>query len=123
MENSRNANSRIVYSTAHGQMCPECARPVDSCVCRKLKKTAVPKTDGFVCVRYEKKGRKGKGVTVIAGLPVNEEGLIRLAKDLKQRFGTGGTAKDGLIELQGDHRDQAAQELRKKGYFVRLLLS
>lgn len=118
MENNHDVNSCIVYSTTHGRMCPACSRPVNDCVCLKLKKTTVPESGGFARVRYETKGRKGKGVTVITGLPVNRDTLVTIAKDLKQRFGTGGTVKDFSIELQGDHREQSARELRKKGYSV-----
>jgi translation initiation factor 1 len=119
MENSRDTSSRIVYSTTYGQMCPACSRPIKECACRGLKKAAVPETGGFARVRYETKGRKGKGVTVITGLPVNQETLVSISKDLKQKFGTGGTVKDSSIELQGDHREQAVQELRKKKYSVK----
>ena len=119
MDNSRDTNSRLVYSTDRGQMCPECGRPVKECVCHELKKSAMPNTVGPVRVRYETKGRKGKGATVITGLPVNQATLESLAKDLKRRFGTGGTVKDFSIELQGDHREQAAQELRSRGYPVK----
>jgi translation initiation factor 1 len=116
MENSRDTNSRIVYSTTQGQMCPACSRPIKECACRRLKKAAVPETGGFARVRYETKGRKGKGMTVITCLPVNQVTLEALAKDLKRKFGTGGTVKDRSIELQGDYREQATQELRKRGY-------
>jgi translation initiation factor 1 len=116
MENSRNSSSRIVYSTDHGQMCPDCGHPVKECICRELKRTAAPGTDGLVRVRYETKGRKGKGVTVISGLPVNQAILETLARDLKQKLGTGGTVREFSIELQGDHREQAAQELLARGY-------
>lgn len=119
MDAERDLNSRIVYSTEHGRMCPECGRPAADCVCRDLKKAAVPQPGGTVTVRYEKKGRKGKGVTVIAGLSLNEEGLLALAKELKRKFGAGGTVKDYSIELQGDFRGQAEGELRRKGYAVK----
>ena len=76
----------------------------------------MPKTDGVVRLRYEVKGRKGKGMTLITGLVLNESGLLDLAKKLKQRFGTGGSVKDYTIELQGDFRKQAEQELRKLGF-------
>jgi translation initiation factor 1 len=79
----------------------------------------MPHTDGVVRLRYETKGRKGKGMTLITGLPLSEAGLLDLAKKLKQRFGTGGSMKDYVIELQGDHREQAAQELRKMGYCLK----
>ena len=109
-------NSRLVYSTLLGSICPGCSQPVASCVCQDIKKAAVPKTDGVVRLRYEVKGRKGKGMTLITGLVLNESGLLDLAKKLKQRFGTGGSVKDYTIELQGDFCKQAKQELRKLGY-------
>ncbi len=78
----------------------------------------MPEASGAVCVRYEVAGRKCKGVTLIAGLPLNEEKLLGLAKKLKQQLGTGGTVKDFTIELQGDQREKAAQALHKLGYDV-----
>ena len=64
----------------------------------------------------ETKGRKGAGVTVISGVPVAEEALKALAKELKARSGSGGTVKDGVIEIQGDHRDLLVEELAKRGF-------
>ncbi len=113
------SNFRLVYSTSVGAICPGCAQPVDNCVCRKIKKAAVLNTGGVVRLRYETKGRKGKGMTLITGLPLSESGLLDLAKQLKQRLGTGGSVKDYVIELQGDHREQAAQELSRMGYLVK----
>jgi len=107
--------TNLVYSTSQGEICPGCAQAMNSCVCRDIKKSAVPDTDGVVRLRYEK-GRKGKGMTLISGLALNEAALLELAKKLKQRFGTGGSVKDYTIELQGDFRKQAEQELRKLGY-------
>lgn len=66
------------------------------------------------------KGRKGKGVCLITGLPLTEEELKKLAKELKQRCGTGGTVKDGVIEIQGDNRDLLLEELRSRGYQPKL---
>ncbi len=94
----------IVYSTTHGRMCPACGKPVDECVCRREKK-AIPIGDGIVRVGRETKGRKGKGVTIITGLPLDESGLQKLATDLKRRCGAGGTVKGNTIEIQGDYRD------------------
>ena len=79
----------------------------------------MPRSDGIVRLSYETKGRKGKGMTLITGLPLSEATLLGLAKRLKQRFGTGGSVKDYVIELQGDHRKQAMEELLKLGFFVR----
>ncbi|MDD5079583.1 MAG: stress response translation initiation inhibitor YciH [Candidatus Omnitrophica bacterium] len=109
----------LVYSTDKGKICPECGQPAGGCVCRIRGKTTVSKTDGVIRVRYETKGRKGKGVTVISGLPLNHAGLEELARGLKQRFGAGGSVCGYSIELQGDHCDQVEQELHKSGYKVR----
>lgn len=116
---SNDSNFRLVYSTSDGSICPGCAKPVDSCACHEIKKAAVLNTDGVVRLRYEAKCRKGKGMTIIIGLPLSQAGLLDLAKKLKQRFGTGGSVKDYVIELQGDHREQTAQELRRMGYCVK----
>ena len=108
----------IVYSTEHGRMCPVCGKPVGECVCRQEGK-AVPVGDGVVRVGRETKGRKGKGVTVITGLPLDEQGLQKLATDLKRRCGAGGTVKGNTIEIQGDHRDLLVTELTARGYNVK----
>ena len=113
------SNSKLVYSTLQGSMCSGCGQAIDNCICREIKKAVVPNTDGVVRLRYEIKGRKGKGVTLVTGLALSEVGLLDLAKKLKQKFGTGGAVKDYTIELQGDFREQAAQELRKLGYCVK----
>jgi predicted translation initiation factor SUI1 len=80
---------------------------------------APPKKVHTVKLSRETAGRKGKGVTVVSELPLNEDQLKELATQLKNKCGTGGTAKDGRIEIQGDHRDKIAQELEKLGYKVR----
>ncbi len=99
-------------------MCPECARPVAECVCRKASPPAVA-GDGIIRVGRETKGRKGKGVTVITGLALDREGLAKLATELKQRCGAGGTVKGSVIEIQGDHRDLLVEELKRRGYAVK----
>lgn len=111
-------NNGVVYSTEHGRMCPGCGKPVAECRCRQ-KKTP-PGGDGIVRIGRETKGRKGKGVTVISGIPLDEKGIKELAKHLKARCGAGGTVKDGVIEIQGDHRDALLEELRKRGWTVKL---
>jgi translation initiation factor 1 len=111
-------NAKTVYSTEHGRMCPECGRPVAGCICPAGK--PVPKGGGNVRVGRETKGRKGKGVTVITGLPLDEDKLLMLAKELKARCGTGGTVKNGVIEIQGDHRTALVEELMKRGYPAKL---
>jgi translation initiation factor 1 len=79
----------------------------------------VPRGDGIVRVSRETKGRKGKGVTLIAGISLDVEKLEALAKDLKQLCGTGGTTRHGVIELQGDHRERLVEELQKRGHRVK----
>ena len=103
----------LVYSTDHGRMCPGCGKPVDACACAA---DGPPPGDGVVRVGRETKGRKGKGVTLITGLPLNTPELAALSKQLKKRCGTGGTVKNGVIEIQGDHRDVLLAELQKLGY-------
>ena len=109
---------RIVYSSAHGRTCPHCGRPAAKCVCRKSPR--VDRGDGVVRVRREVKGRRGKTVTTISGVPLPEDELRELAGDLKRRCGSGGSARQGVIEIQGDHRDALVAELRERGYTVKL---
>ena len=97
----------IVFSTDKGRIKPA------------KKKPAAPKGDGIVRVGRETKGRKGKGMTVITGVPLHPDGLKDLAKKLKQKCGTGGTVKGRTIEIQGDHRDQLVAELEQLGYTVK----
>jgi len=117
MAGKRDSNSAPVYSTEYGRICPKCRRPVKACSCRK--KQVSPQSDGIVRVGRETKGRKGKGVTLITGIPLNNDELKRLGKQLKQRCGSGGTVKDGVIEIQGDHREALFNELKVLGYEVK----
>jgi translation initiation factor 1 len=110
----------VVYSTGVGRVCPSCGRPAAGCVCRKKAASPVPKGDGVVRVRRETKGRGGKTVTTVTGVPVSGGALDLLAAELKKRCGTGGTAKEGIIEIQGDHRDTLVAELSKRGFTVKL---
>jgi translation initiation factor 1 len=107
----------LVYSTHHGQMCPTCRKPAPQCSCRRA--AAPPRGDGIVRVGRETQGRNGAGVTVISGVPLAGEALAELASQLKRRCGAGGTVKDGVIELQGEHRDTAVAALEKLGYRVK----
>lgn len=109
--------SGIVYSTEWGRICPECGEPIATCHCRQ--KPSAPHSGGIVRIFRETKGRKGKGVTLIAGVPLHPEGLLDLAKELKRHCGSGGTVKGGVIEIQGDHREAIGEALRKKGYRVK----
>ncbi len=95
-------------------MCPTCGKPIGECVCGTQPRRAAG--DGVVRVRREVQGRKGKTVTTISGVPLNEEGLRELAGDLKRQCGTGGSVKDGVIILQGDQCDAAIALIQKRGY-------
>ena len=108
-----NPNGGLVYSTEAGRMCPACRQPVAQCACRKA---AAPATDGVVRLFFETKGRGGKGVTVVRGLGLAEPELAALGKKLKAACGVGGTAKDGVVELQGDHRDRVMALLLAQGF-------
>ena len=115
MAQSRNSNSRLVYSTGVGRLCPGCLRSADACVCKQQGKAKGPARAG-VRVGRETKGRSGKGVTVITGLALSAMELEQLGTDLKKRCGSGGTVRDGVIEIQGDHRDTLVSELIKRGW-------
>ncbi|MBI9016096.1 MAG: translation initiation factor Sui1 [Phycisphaerae bacterium] len=107
-------NLGLVFSTDGGKMCPKCSKAVDKCACKDSQQ--VIKGDGNVRVGRQTKGRKGKGVTTISGLPLAEDELKELAKKLKNKCGCGGTVKDCIIEIQGDQRDKLIDELDKLGY-------
>ena len=113
----QNKNSATVYSTESGKLCPDCNEPAAKCICRK--KHVPPVSDGIVRLMRETKGRKGKGVTLITGVPLESEELKKLANSLKQKCGSGGSVKEGVIEIQGDHRDMLEQELVSLGYKVK----
>lgn len=106
----------LVYSTDTGRYCPICSNPVDECVC---KKQTIPAGDGIVRVRRETKGRGGKTVTAITGVPLVDDELKELVAVLKRRCGTGGTLKDGVIEIQGEHVELLMEELSKRGFKVK----
>jgi translation initiation factor 1 len=107
-------NSRLVYSTGIGALCPNCRRAVQSCVCPK----GAPGAAGEVKIRVgrETQGRAGKGVTTVTGLPLPLAEIEALATRLKKRCGSGGTVKGGVIEIQGEHRDTVLAELHKGGW-------
>ncbi|WP_010488248.1 translation initiation factor Sui1 [Pseudomonas sp. S9] len=107
------ALSGLVYSTDTGRHCPDCSQPVDACIC---KKNRVPEGDGIARVRRETKGRGGKIVSTVSGVPLPEEPLKELASALKKRCGCGGSLKDGVIEIQGDHVELLLEELTKRGF-------
>ena len=100
---------RVVYSTSDGDL--RKARPAD-------RVRAAAAAGGRVKVRRETAGRRGKAVTTISNVPLADDGLRELAGRLKKRCGVGGSAKGGVIELQGDHRDVVVEVLRAEGYDV-----
>ena len=102
-----------VYSASKGRACPACGHPADACRCAQEPADA---QSGPVRVGRETKGRKGRGVTVVTGLGLTHDRLRQLAKELKQACGSGGTVKQGVIEIQGDHRDRVVDELLSRGY-------
>lgn len=112
-------DNRTVFSTETGRICPECGKPIQKCQCKKNKITSTIKQDGIVRLRIERKGRGGKSVTLIEGLPFNEELLKEISKELKKQCGVGGALKNGIIELQGDVRDSVLTILKSKGYSVK----
>jgi translation initiation factor 1 len=112
---------RLVYATGQGRLCPECTRPLSDCRCSRSKRgaPAAGAADAIVRVSRETKGRGGKTVSIVRGLPLDESALTALATQLKKRCGTGGTVREGAIEIQGDHRDTLVNELAKRGYQVK----
>ncbi|WP_068717592.1 stress response translation initiation inhibitor YciH [Vibrio tritonius] len=98
----------LVYSTETGRIKPE------------VEKIERPKSDGIVRIHRETKGRKGKGVSIVKGLDLDDAPLKLLASELKKVCGCGGSIKDGSIEIQGDVRDKIKAHLEKKGHKVKL---
>jgi translation initiation factor 1 len=105
----------LVYSTETGRMCPDCRKPLSECVCKTAAK-AKPAGDGNVKVSRESKGRGGKTVTLVRGLPLGADELAALGKQLRSACGSGGTVKDGVLEIQGDHCERVMAELTKLGH-------
>ncbi|MCB1676610.1 MAG: hypothetical protein KDI01_09975, partial [Halioglobus sp.] len=106
-------SSRAVYSTELGRLCPQCHRRVKDCVCGADRRVAA--ADGIVRLSRQTRGRAGKAVTVITGLPLAEPQLRALARELKQKCGVGGAIKAANIEIQGDQRQMLQSELEKRG--------
>ena len=122
MKSKSNANAApglggLVYSTDSGRMCPACRLPVAHCTCNAAP--AAPRTEGVVRVSLDTKGRAGKGVTVVRGLALDAGALAALGKQLKAACGSGGTVKDGMIEVQGDHRERVMAALKSLGFVVK----
>ena len=116
MNRFQNEESRPVYSSEKGRLCPRCGEAVKQCRCQAA--SAAP-GDGIVRISYETKGRKGKGVTVIRGIPLAGADLKEFAKTLKKTCGSGGAVKDSIVEIQGDHRPQLIDRLQDQGWTVK----
>jgi len=111
----------LVYSTHQGEMCPKCSAAKNDCRCKEMdEQQKLAQLDGIVRIHRETKGRKGKGVTLIKGIPLADKELKALAKTMKQQCGTGGAIKDGVIEIQGDQRAVLKAFLEKRQYSVKL---
>ena len=113
----RRRGDALVFSSGEGRVCAHCGRPVARCACRANPRA--PRGDGTVRVRRERKGRRGKTVTTISGVPLPESELRPLAGELKRVCGTGGSVVEGVIEIQGDHCDALVTELERRGYTVK----
>lgn len=111
---------RTVYSTESGRIsiCPTCGQLYKDCRCDQLD-TPVKKSDRIVRVMRDRKQRGGKTVTVISGVQGDETLMTALAQQLKKLCGSGGTVKDGNIEIQGDHCDKVMTKLTALGYKVK----
>jgi translation initiation factor 1 len=103
----------LVYSTEGGRMCPACRQPLAACAC--AQRSAAPAGDGMVRVSRESKGRGGKTVTLVRGLALESAALAALGKRLRSACGSGGTVKDGVLEIQGDHAERVLALLLAEG--------
>ena len=109
--------SSLVYSTETGVTCPECEKSIDQCSCNPSRNPE----DGSKTVRVSStnKGRKGKTVTLIKGLRMNPSELKAYTGKLKKKTGTGGSLKDGVIEIQGNYLDKVGEILKKDGWNIK----
>ncbi len=114
---SKSPQGGLVYSTEVGRTCPKCRQALASCRCSAAIARSV--TDGVLRVSLETKGRAGKGVTVLRGLALDDAAIAALGKQLRTSCGSGGTVKDGVVEVQGDHRDRVIRMLTDQGYVVK----
>ena len=107
----------LVYSTEGGRMCPHCRRPMAGCQCKAPARALGG--DGIVRISRETKGRGGKAVTLVRGLPLDDAALAALGKRLRSACGAGGTVKDGVVEVQGDHVERLMPLLQAQGWTVK----
>jgi translation initiation factor 1 len=117
---SDRGKGRLVYSTGLGSICPGCGWPEKDCKCSSQRAPSEAIPNRIVAkLRMEKKGRGGKTVTLVYGLPDNAVFLKDLCSELKRACGTGGAVAEGAVELQGDLRDRVRDYLVKKGFVVK----
>tara|TARA_B110000467_G_C18010999_1_gene310528 strand:- start:33 stop:377 length:345 start_codon:yes stop_codon:yes gene_type:complete len=110
------SKQRTVYSTDLGQLCPDCRQAVKSCQCQPLQ----PDGDGIVRLQRQTKGRNGKPVTLITGIPLSAPELKKLAGELKKKCGVGGSVEGASILIQGDKRPLLKELLEQRGFAVKL---
>ena len=110
-----NSKGGLVYSTDAGRMCPACRLALAACICKAAARAA-PAGDGAVRVSRQTKGRGGKSVTLVKGLALDAIALALLGKQLRIACGCGGTVKDGVIEVQGEHCELIIETLEKLGH-------
>ena len=123
------SDDRLVYSSEAGRICPARGPQVPVCECRRkgarariaarAEAEAAKSADGIVRVGRSTKGRGGKIVTTVTGIPGGDDEKKALAAELKRSCGTGGSLKDGVIEIQGEHRDALVRELERRGFQVK----
>ena len=119
-------DSRLVYASETGRICPACGQPAAAGACKKKKAVCAGKrptgysNDGTIRIQRQVKGRRGKTVTAVYGVPLESEGLQAFVKTLKRRCGAGGSVKDGVILIRGDHRQTLLDEIKKHAYIVKL---
>lgn len=109
------SNGGLVYSTDGGRMCPACRQALSACNCKAAARSA-PVGDGVVRVSHQTKGRGGKSVTLVKGLALDPLALAALGKRLRTACGSGGTTKDGVLEIQGDHCALVLELLAREGH-------
>ena len=111
--------STLVYSTETGRMCPDCGQALAACTCKSAARAA-PAGEGAVRVSRQSKGRGGKTVTIVKGVALDAAALATLGKQLRTACGSGGTVKDGVIEVQGDHCELVMKTLDRLGHKAKL---
>ena len=112
----KSTSGGLVYSTDTGRMCPVCRQPVAKCIC---KAQLISQINGAVRISLQTKGRGGKSVTLVKGLPLDTAALAVLGKQLRSACGSGGTVKDGVVEVQGDHVATVMAALQKLGHDIK----